>query len=136
MNFADTLKHNWIVAYERQDGTFSFWRLNKEAMKKSGDGLMRCESITDNKQGFPVKDLKKIYPIIGGVRGEEFFGYEAGGVLKVAFNTFVFPGKNAGNQETEVVVSVMGTPRPRQLQFSYSHFVQHFTAKDFERCQI
>lgn len=136
MNFIDTLRHNGIVAYERQDGTFSFWRLNKQAAAKSADGLMRCESLTGDRQGFPVKDIKKIYPIIGGIRGEEFVGYNGSRMIEVSFNTFVFPGKAAANKETEVVVSVLGGNRPQQLQFTYSHFVQQFTPKDFERCQL
>lgn len=102
--------------------------------KPGGDGFMRCESITGDGQGFPIKNLNKIYPLVCGVRGEEFYGYDGTKVIDVVFNTFVFPGKGRSNTETEVVVTVAGMNR--QLQFTYSHFVQQFTPKDFERCQI
>lgn len=135
MNFIETLSHNMVVAYQRKDGTFSFWRLDKTSLQKSG--AMRCESLSpDGQAGFPVSDYRKIYPV-PVLPGKIYYSAETNS-KKMKFLWFKFPSRQSGQDKTQVVLEdvTARSGNNNRLTLDYQHFADTFVREGNVLCEL
>lgn len=131
MTFIDVLSHGMPMAYQRKDGSFSFWRLDKEALKNTG-AMHLTSLIPGGHQPFPVNDYKKVYPLICGTEREVFYSYQDN--AKYTFLYFKFPDRRIAQDKTSVVIQPVNNRRSLTIEFE--HFVNNFRSENAVLCEL
>ena len=130
--FNDLITDGSIVAYQRQDGSFSLWKAVKN--NKVKDGYFQCTSLVEgSSQGaFPVKNLSKVYPIVGCFPSVEYTlvnNHSSELYVLVTFKRFVF--KQGGSVEGEVINRKKGI-----TMITLKDFLNEFIPENSVVCEI